>query len=85
MCLFIILWEAGETYKGDESIRGTQEREGERDSTAAAEISGSAGQPIELLSWSGGTLWRCACLCVCLLYPVKVVHTFVALFDRQFT
>lgn len=56
--------QAGGAYKGDESIGGTREREGKRDSTAAAEISGSAGQPIELLSWSGGTLWRCEFLFV---------------------
>lgn len=63
MCLFIILGKRG-SLQGEESIRGTQEREGKRDSTAAAEISGSAGQPIELLSWSGGTLEMCVRKCV---------------------
>lgn len=86
MCLFIMLGKRGEPVRGRENKRDRRGRgRGERDSTAAAEISGSAGQPIELLSWSGGTLWRCACVSFCLLYPVKIAYTFVALFDRQFT
>lgn len=57
MCLFIILGTLGGSQQEGEGKAGTGEREwGERDSTAAAEISGSAGQQIELLSWSGGTL-----------------------------
>lgn len=43
--------------------RGREHRQaGERHSTAAAEISGSAGQQIELLSWSGGTLSGDVCV-----------------------
>lgn len=80
MCLFIVLGTLGGSQQEGEST-GRRER-------------GTAQQLLRFLGQLGSKSSCCRgqgehslemCVCFCLLYPVKVVYIYVAMFDRQFT